>query len=111
VISTIIIRFANRLTIAFALTAGLSPVRSLHLVVLGGLTELFAGATYMELGNFLAAITRDKHYHVEEAQEWKEVDLYPQAEEDEIYIRMAKYGLVHGRVQLIMESVCANKSV
>lgn len=65
----------------------------------------------MGLGAFLAVVTEDKHYRVEEAREWKEVDLNPQAEEDEIYVLMAKYGLVHECVQPIVESLKADKSM
>lgn len=40
----IIIGFADGLTVPFALTAGLSSLGSTHLVVIGGLAELFSGA-------------------------------------------------------------------
>jgi hypothetical protein len=81
IISDVIIGFADGLTVPFALTAGLSSVGSLNLVIIGGLAELFAGAVSMGLGAFLAVITEDKHYRVEEAREWREVALDPQAEE------------------------------
>lgn len=72
IVSDAIIGFADGLTVPFALTAGLSSVGSLNLVILGGLAELFAGAISMGLGAFLATVTEDKHYRVVEAREWKE---------------------------------------
>jgi VIT1/CCC1 family predicted Fe2+/Mn2+ transporter len=111
IVSDIIIGFADGLTVPFALTAGLSSVGSLNLVILGGLAELFAGAISMGLGAFLAAVTEDKHYRVEEAREWREVNLYPQAEEKEIYDIMATYGLDRECVQPIVKGLMANKDM
>lgn len=92
-VGDIVIGFADGLTVPFALTAGLSSVGSLNLVILGGLAELFAGSISMGLGAFLAAVTERKRYQVEEAREFLEVNACPQAEEREIYDIMAEYGL------------------
>lgn len=62
-----IIGFADGLTVPFALTAGLSSLGDVKIVVLGGLAELFAGSISMGLGAYLAAATEKKHYEVEEA--------------------------------------------
>jgi VIT1/CCC1 family predicted Fe2+/Mn2+ transporter len=59
-VGDIIIGFADGLTVPFALTAGLSSIGSLNLVILGGLAELFAGSISMGLGAFLAAATERK---------------------------------------------------
>ncbi|KAF3047056.1 hypothetical protein E8E12_010855 [Didymella heteroderae] len=111
VVSDIIIGFADGLTVPFALTAGLSSVGSLNLVILGGLAELFAGAISMGLGAFLATVTEDKHYRVEEAREWKEVTTSPQAEEREIYEIMAEYGLDRECVRPLVENLMSNKDM
>lgn len=111
VVSDIIIGFADGLTVPFALTAGLSSVGSLNLVILGGLAELFAGAISMGLGAFLAAVTEDKHYRVEEAREWREVIVSPQAEEREIYQVMAEYGLDHECVQPLVQKLMSDKDM
>jgi len=111
IVRDVIIGFADGLTVPFALTAGLSSVGSLNLVILGGLAELFAGAISMGLGAFLAATTELKHYQVEEARELREVDACPQAEEREIYEIMEEYGLDHERVRPIVEGLMANKDM
>jgi VIT1/CCC1 family predicted Fe2+/Mn2+ transporter len=108
IVRDVIIGFADGLTVPFALTAGLSTVGSLNLVILGGLAELFAGAISMGLGGYLAAVTELKHYQVEEAREFREVSLCPQAEEKEIYEIMAQYGLGRERVRPIVEGLMAN---
>lgn len=61
-----IIGVADGLTVPFALTAGLSALGDSHLVVMGGLAELLAGAISMGLGAYLAAITEHKQYQVAE---------------------------------------------
>lgn len=111
VVSDIIIGFADGLTVPFALTAGLSSIGSLNLVILGGLAELFAGAISMGLGAFLATVTEDKHYRVEEAREWQEVIRSPLAEEREIYEIMAHYGLDRDCVRPLAESLMSNKDM
>jgi VIT1/CCC1 family predicted Fe2+/Mn2+ transporter len=111
IVRDVIIGFADGLTVPFALTAGLSSVGSLNLVILGGLAELFAGAISMGLGAFLAAVTERKHYQVEEARELHEVNVCPQAEEKEIYEIMAEYGLDRERVRPVVEGLMANKDM
>lgn len=64
-----IIGFADGLTVPFALTAGLSALGDSHLVIMGGLAELLAGALSMGLGAYLAAITERKRYQVEERRQ------------------------------------------
>lgn len=57
--SDIIIRFADGLIVPLALTAGLSFVESLNLVILSGLAELCAGSmSILRLGAFLAGRSR-----------------------------------------------------
>jgi VIT1/CCC1 family predicted Fe2+/Mn2+ transporter len=106
-----ILGFADGLTVPFAVTAGLSSVGSLNLVILGGLAELFAGAISMGLGAFLAAITERKHYAVEEARELREVFECPKAEEQEIYDIMGEYGLDRERVRPVVEGLMSNKDM
>lgn len=106
-----IIGFADGLTVPFALTAGLSSVGSLNLVILGGLAELFAGAISMGLGAYLAAITESKQYKVEEAKEFREVKDCPLQEEKEIYDIMARYGLDEMRVKPLVEGLRANEDM
>jgi hypothetical protein len=111
IVRDVILGFADGLTVPFALTAGLSSVGSLNLVILGGLAELFAGAISMGLGAYLAAVTEAKHYQVEEAKEFREVDTCPEVEEKEIYDIMAEYGLDRKRVEPMVEGLMANKEM
>lgn len=111
IVRDVIIGFADGLTVPFALTAGLSSVGSLNLVILGGLAELFAGAISMGLGAFLAAVTERKHYQVEEAREFREVNACPEMEEKEIYDIMAEYGLDRKRIEPMVEGLMANKDM
>jgi hypothetical protein len=111
IISDVIIGFADGLTVPFALTAELSSVGSLNLGIIGGLAELFAGAVSMGLDAFLAVVTEDKHYRVEEAREWRQVALNPQAEEADIYELMAEYGLDRECVRPIVEDLKTNKDM
>lgn len=53
VVRNAIIGFSDGLTVPFALTAGLTSFGSQHLVVIGGIAELVAGALSMGLGTFL----------------------------------------------------------
>jgi hypothetical protein len=53
----------------------------------------------------------DKHYRVEEAREWREVALNPQAEEADIYELMAEYGLDRECVRPIVENLKTNKDM
>ncbi|KAH6616383.1 VIT family-domain-containing protein [Boeremia exigua] len=111
VISDIIIGIADGLTVPFVLTAGLSSIGSLNLVILGGLAEIFAGAISMGLGAFLAAVTEDKHYRIEEAREWRKVTMSPQAEEREINEVIVDYGMDCECVRPIFESPMSKKDI
>lgn len=88
-----IIGLADGLTVPFALTAGLSSVGSTHLVILGGLAELFAGSISMGLGAYLAALTDTKHYEVEFARETRQIANSADLEDEEMYGLFAEYGL------------------
>jgi len=80
-----IIGFADGLTVPFALTAGLSSIGSTRLVIIGGLAELFAGAISMGLGAWLAAVTDEKEFEVNEKREKRSIRAKPAAAEEEIY--------------------------
>ena len=53
--SDLTIGLSDGMTVPFALTAGLSFLGSTHLVVLGGVAELLAGAISMAIGGYLSA--------------------------------------------------------
>jgi VIT1/CCC1 family predicted Fe2+/Mn2+ transporter len=68
-------------------------IGSTHLVILGGLAELFAGSISMGLGAYLAALTDTKHYEVEEARERRQVLNSADLEDEEMYRLFAAYGI------------------
>jgi len=106
-----IIGFSDGLTVPFALTAGLSSLGSARLVILAGLAELFSGAISMGLGAYLAAVTDENHYKVEEARERVEVIECPLAEEDEIYEIFAAYDIPKSAVHPVVESLKNNQEM
>jgi hypothetical protein len=55
IISDAIIGLSDGLTVPFALTAGLSTLGNVKVVIFGGLAELTAGAISMGLGGYLGA--------------------------------------------------------
>jgi VIT family len=55
IISDAIIGLSDGLTVPFALTAGLSTLGDVKVVIFGGLAELMAGAISMGLGGYLGA--------------------------------------------------------
>jgi hypothetical protein len=87
VIPDIIIGFADSLTVLISLTVRLFIVKSLSLVILGSLAELFAESISMGLGMFLAPGTENKYYCVEEIRERKDLIMSLQAEERERCLR------------------------
>jgi vacuolar iron transporter family protein len=68
-------------------------IGSTHLVILGGLAELFAGSISMGLGAYLAALTDRKHYDVELERERRQVMNSADQEDQEMYKLFGEYGL------------------
>ena len=64
---------------------------SSHLVMVGGLAELFSGAISMGLGAYLAAVTERSHYIAEEQKQRKEVMEKPAAERAAIHRIFREY--------------------
>lgn len=69
VMSDIIIGLSDGLTVPFALTAGLSLLGLLKLVITGGMAELVSGAILMGLGGYLAAKSELDYYKSEVKKE------------------------------------------
>jgi VIT1/CCC1 family predicted Fe2+/Mn2+ transporter len=109
IIRDVIIGFSDGLTVPFALTAGLSSLGNAHLVVMGGLAELFAGSISMGLGAYLAAVTESEHYKSEMKREYAEVEESPNEECEEIYEIMAKYNISRSAVQPMVTELCQDK--
>jgi len=106
-----ILGFADGLTVPFALTAGLSAVGSIRVVIIGGLAELFAGSISMGLGAWLAAESDRKLYYVEEAREKREVQEIPAKEEEEIYQIFDQYHIGRDASKGVVEALKANEDL
>ncbi|KAI9312638.1 VIT family-domain-containing protein [Dichotomocladium elegans] len=88
-----ILGLSDGLTVPFALAAGLSSLGDTRIVIFGGLAELVSGAISMGLGGYLAARSDADHYATEREREEREVELYPNEEEEEIVELLEPYGL------------------
>ncbi|KAL6309490.1 VIT family-domain-containing protein [Sparassis latifolia] len=62
IVRDVIIGLSDGLTVPFALTAGLSSLGTSRLVIIGGVSELIAGAISMGIGGFLASQAERDHY-------------------------------------------------
>lgn len=89
----------------------LASIGSSHLVIVGGLAELFAGSISMGLGAWLAAITERKHYQVEEERERREVQEMPEAEEEEIREIFDTYGIARDAVTPLVQHLKGNEDM
>lgn len=88
-----ILGLSDGLTVPFALAAGLSSLGDSRIVIYGGVAELVSGAISMGLGGYLAAKSEADHYYTEREREAREVELYPDEEEEEIIELFEPYGL------------------
>ncbi|KAL1930184.1 hypothetical protein VTP01DRAFT_1338 [Rhizomucor pusillus] len=88
-----ILGLSDGLTVPFALAAGLSSLGDSRIVIFGGLAELVSGAISMGLGGYLAARSEADHYQTERQREERELELYPDEEEEEIVELFEPYGL------------------
>ena len=80
--------------IQFALTAGLSSLGSSHLVVIGGLAELFSGAISMGVGGYLSTKAERDNYRFLLRQTRKRVETScTPALQQEIFNILGPYGL------------------
>lgn len=105
VVRNAIIGFSDGLTVPFALTAGLTSFGSQHLVVIGGLAELVAGALSMGLGAYLAASTDRTAYLAREEREMRDAALASEHMEEETYAVFESYGLGRERVGPLVEGL------
>ncbi|KAI7867942.1 VIT family-domain-containing protein [Spinellus fusiger] len=104
-----IMGLSDGLTVPFALAAGLSSLGDTRIVIFGGLAELVSGAISMGLGGYLAARSEADHYKTERMREAREVDLYPEEEEEEIIELFEPYGLDRDSMEPMMVRFRQNK--
>lgn len=93
-IRDVVIGMSDGLTVPFALAAGLSgAVNSTGLIIIAGLAEIAAGSIAMGLGGYLAGKTEADHYNTELKREYREVELLPEKEKEEVKDFFAHLGL------------------
>lgn len=93
-LTDIVIGMSDGLTVPFALAAGLSgAVDSNEIIVTAGIAEIVAGSIAMGLGGFLAGQTEVDHYKSELKREYREVEVVPHREREEVQEFFAELGL------------------
>jgi VIT1/CCC1 family predicted Fe2+/Mn2+ transporter len=105
----IVIGLSDGLTVPFALAAGVSvAVASSRIVVTAGLAEIVAGSISMGLGGYLAARTDVEQYHSERRREYREVELVPHIERDEVRDVFREYGLAGAELERVVDHIVAD---
>lgn len=64
----------------------------------------------MGLGAYLAGVTDRKHYEVEEKREWQEVRDFPEAEEEEIFEILGRYGIERDEASGVVKALKGSES-
>jgi VIT1/CCC1 family predicted Fe2+/Mn2+ transporter len=105
----VVIGLSDGLTVPFALAAGVSvAVASSKIVVTAGLAEIVAGSISMGLGGYLAARTDVERYASEERREYREVELVPHMERDEVSDVFRSYGLEGPELERVVDHIVAD---
>lgn len=110
IVRDVIIGMTDGLTVPFALTAGLSGVvHSNGLIITAGIAEIVAGSIAMGLGGYLSAKTEIEHYQTELEREYREVEVVPEKEKQEVMEVFADYGLPKELQVTIAEDLSKDK--
>ena len=105
----VVIGLSDGLTVPFALAAGVSvAVASSKVVVTAGLAEIVAGSISMGLGGYLAARTDVEQYASERRREYREVELVPHMERDEVRDVFREYGLEGPELERVVDHIVAD---
>ncbi len=105
----VVIGLSDGLTVPFALAAGVSvAVASSKVVVTAGLAEIVAGSISMGLGGYLAARTDFDQYASERRREYREVQLVPHVERDEVRDVFREYGLGGNELEQVVDHIVAD---
>jgi len=105
----VVIGLSDGLTVPFALAAGVSvAVASSKIVVTAGLAEIVAGSISMGLGGYLAARTDIDQYASERRREYREVQLVPHIERDEVRDVFREYGLGGKELEQVVDHIVAD---
>ncbi|MGH7660621.1 MAG: VIT1/CCC1 transporter family protein [Vulcanimicrobiaceae bacterium] len=105
----VVIGLSDGLTVPFALAAGVSvAVASTRIVVTAGLAEIVAGSISMGLGGYLAARTDVERYLNERRREYREVELVPHIEKDEVRDVFREYGVTGPELERVVDHIVAD---
>ena len=109
-VKDIIIGMPDRLTVPFALTAGLSGILTTnHLIIVSGLAEITVGCISMGLGGFLAGQSEVEHYNSELKREYNEIETVPETELKEVEDIFIKMGVSEPLRSQVALQVSQNK--
>lgn len=102
----VVIGMSDGLTVPFALAAGLSgAIANTRYIVIGGLSEIAAGAIAMGLGGYLAARGDEEHYEQEREREYREIREIPEEEKAEVSRVFQNYGLTAQESEPVVEAL------
>lgn len=102
----VVIGMSDGLTVPFALAAGLSgAIANTRYIVIGGLSEIAAGAIAMGLGGYLAARGDAEHYDQEREREYREIKEIPEEEKAEVSRVFQNYGLTAEESEPVVEAL------
>ncbi len=109
-IRDVVIGMSDRLTVPFALAAGLTgAVASSSIIVIAGIAEIVAGSIAMGLGGYLAGKTELDHYNNELKREYEEVERIPDMEKKEVKDFFANIGLSEDIQEMASEEIAKDK--
>jgi VIT1/CCC1 family predicted Fe2+/Mn2+ transporter len=106
VVRDLVIGMADGLTVPFALAAGLTgAIAQTRLIVTAGMAEIAAGSIAMGLGGFLAARGDAEHYANELKREYREIEVFPEIEAQEVAEIFETYGLTTDESKSVVASL------
>ncbi len=101
---------SDGLVAVLAFVAGVSAsIAQNRLIVIAGLAEMFAGATSMGLGAFLASKSYREYYEHEIRREKREIVEMPEAEREEIRHIYREKGFRGEELEMIVRTLTENK--
>jgi VIT1/CCC1 family predicted Fe2+/Mn2+ transporter len=110
VVADIVLGMADGLTVPFAIAAGLSGAKvASTIVVIGGLSEIAAGAISMGVGGFLSARQDIEHYRAEREREIKETEEVPDQERREVAMILQDWGLNEEEAEPVVEALSQDR--
>lgn len=110
IISDIVLGMEDGLTVPFAIAAGLSGAEAaVHLVIIGTLSEIAAGAISMGLGGYLSALNDIQHYEIERERENRETVEVPEQEKEEVRDILKNFGLDENQAATLSESISRDR--